>query len=607
MTVIGRKVVPRSIDNPLPGARNSLAGLTNPLRRGWRQFNGAIWGAVWSAIRSRWGEGGDGPGFHTIIRGGTIYDGSGEPPFIADVGIARGRIAAIGDLSREHARDEIDASGLAVAPGFINPLSWATESLFADPSAESDIRQGVTLEIFGEGLSMGPLSPDMKRDLAIKRRDYPVEIDWTSLGEFFDSLERRGFTPNIASFVGATTVRKHLLGHERRAPTPLELKHMCELVREAMRDGALGLGSALIYSPAAFATTEELRQLALAAAEFGGAYSTHLRSESARLLEALAEALAIAAATRQHVEIHHLKAAGRTNWPLMVKAIEMIDNARAAGLSVAANMYPYDTAASGLDAAMPLWCQEGGHRAWADRLRRPELRARIEQEIRAPGADWENLYAAAGSAELVRVLGLRNPGLQHYTGWTLAAIARDRGVTPEAAMIDLVIEDDSRVSAAFTLMSEANVDAQLVKPWVSICSDEAALAPRPPFLTHHPHPRAYGAFARFLGRYVRERQLLPLAEAIRRLTSLPATNLSLAGRGRLAPDFWADVVVFSPRTVADRATFAAPHQFSAGVAHVLINGVIALRDGVMTGARPGRIVRGPGWRQSAEQPPRAAG
>jgi N-acyl-D-amino-acid deacylase len=581
--------------------------LTDPVRRGWRQVNGAIWGAVWSTIRSRWGEGSEVPGFHTIVRGGTIYDGSGGPSFVADVGIARGRVAAIGDLSRALARDEIDARGLAVAPGFINPLSWATESLLADPSAESDIRQGVTLEIFGEGLSMGPLSPDMKRDLAAKRRDYPVEIDWTTLGEFFDHMERRGFTPNIASFVGATTVRKHLLGHERRAPTPLELKRMCELVREAMRDGALGLGSALIYSPAAFAATEELRQLALAAAEFGGAYATHLRSESDRLLEALSEALSIARATRRHVEIYHLKAAGRANWPLMAKAIEMIDAARAAGLSVAANMYPYDTAASGLDAAMPLWCQEGGHHAWLERLRQPDLRSRIAQEIRAAGTDWENLYAAAGSADLVRVLGLRNPELQRYTGWTLAAIARERGVTPEVAMIDLVLADDSRVAAAFTLMSEANIEAQLTRPWVSICSDEEALAPRPPFLTHHPHPRGYGAFARFLGRYVRERQLLPLAEAIRRLTSLPADNFSLADRGRLAPDYWADVVVFDPQSVVDRATFAAPHQFSRGVAHVLINGVAVLRDGALTGARPGRIVRGPGWRRSAEELPRAAG
>ncbi|MCS6948678.1 MAG: amidohydrolase family protein, partial [Steroidobacteraceae bacterium] len=344
------------------------------------------------------------------------------------------------------------------------------------------------------------------------------------------------------------------------------------------------------------------------------AYATHLRSESTGLLAALDEAIDIARATRQHVEIYHLKAAGRAAWPLLPAAIARIEAARAAGLSIGANMYPYDAAASGLDAAMPLWCQEGGHRAWLERLRNPALRARIEREIVAAGDDWENFYAAAGSAELVRVLGLRNPALRRYAGLTLAEIARQRGQRPEAAMIDLVLEDDSRVAAAYTLMSEENLERQLRLPWISICSDAESLAPDGLFATHHPHPRAYGSFARFLARYVRERQLLPLQEAIRRMTSLPATQLRLHGRGRIAPDYWADLVVFDPAKIQDHATYAKPQQFASGVEHVFVNGVAVLRDGKITGARPGRIVRGPGWRgEPAAQPsalgdwPKAAG
>ena len=588
-------------------SRDRGGELTGPLRRGWRFVNGAIWGVVWSSIRGQWGEGVGAPRFHTILRGGSICDGSGAEPFVADIGIARGRIAAIGDLSDDKARDDIDVRGLTVAPGFINPLSWATSSLLVDSSAESDIRQGVTLEVFGEGVSMGPLTDAMKRDLEAQQRDYRYDIEWTTLGEYLDLVERRGVAPNIASFVGATTVRKHELGDARRAPNQAELARMCELVRAAMREGALGLGSALIYAPAAWADTAELRALAAAAAEFGGAYSTHLRSESDGLLVALAEALEIARSNRQHLELHHLKAAGRGNWPLLAPALRMIEAAHADGCSVAANMYPYDTAASGLDAAMPLWCQEGGHREWLARLRQPQIRARVEQEILAAGANWENFYAAAGSADLVRVLGLRNPALRRYTGWTIAEIARERGQRPEAAIVDLVLEDDSRVAAAYTLMSEANIERQLTRPWVSICSDEVALAPRGMFLSHHPHPRAYGSFARFLGRYVRDKQLLPLAEAVRRLTSLPAANLKLPDRGRLVPDAWADLVVFDPARIADLASFAAPHQFARGMQQVFVNGVAVLRDGVMSGARPGRIVRGPGWQDRGMELPRAAG
>ncbi len=566
----------------------------------------AIARVIWGAVRSRWSEGAGAPQFHTILRGGWICDGGGGEPYVADIGLADGRIAAMGDLGNARARDDIPVHGLAVAPGFINPLSWATTSLIADSSAESDIRQGVTLEIFGEGLSMGPLNEPMKQDIE-SQQQYRFEIEWTTLGEYLEFLQRRGVAPNIASFIGATTVRKYVLGHGKRAPNAAELAQMCDLVRQAMREGALGVGSALIYAPAAWAGPAELQALALAAAEYGGAYSTHLRSESDRLLTALAEALDVARATRQHVEIHHLKAAGRRNWDLLPRALDMIDAARATGLSVGANMYPYDAAASGLDATMPLWCQEGGHQDWLARLRQPDLRARVEAEILAAGQDWENFYAAAGSADLVRVLGLRNPRLRRYTGWTIAEIARDRGVRPEAVMVDLVLEDDSRVAAAFTLMSETNIELQLQKSWVSICSDEEALAPRGMFLAHHPHPRAYGSFARFLGRYVRERQLLPLGEAVRRLSALPARNFNLYGRGVLAPDAWADIVVFDPARMVDTATFAAPQQFAAGVQQVFVNGVAVLRDGAMTGARPGRVVRGPGYQPVGTALPRAAG
>ncbi|MFZ9709720.1 MAG: N-acyl-D-amino-acid deacylase family protein [Steroidobacteraceae bacterium] len=566
----------------------------NPFRRVRQAFWGLVFAALWRRVRAS----GDvpPPAFSLVIRGGLVFDGSGAPPVQADVGLVRDRIAAIGDLGWMRGRTEIDARGLAVAPGFINSLSWATESIIEDPTAESDLRQGVTLEVFGEGLSMGPLNAEMRRELRARRRDSRYPVDWHTLGEYLEFLEKRGVTVNVASLVGATTLRIHEIGHADRAPTARELARMQALVREAMAEGALGVGSSLIYTPAAFAKPDELRALALAAAESGGGYFSHLRSESSRLLAAVDELVEIARATRAHAEIWHFKAAGRAHWPLLEAAIARIEAARAEGLNVAANVYPYLAGASGFDAAMPPWVQEGGHERWLERLRDPALREQLLKEIARPDPEWESLYAAAGSADNVRLLGFRHAHLQALCGQTLAEIARQRGCSPEQAIVDLVLEDDSRVHAAYFMMSEDNLRRLLQLPWVSVCSDEEALAPRGAFLQHTPHPRAYGAFARFLGHYVREEGLLPLTEAIRRLTSLPASHLKISDRGLLRAGAMADVVVFDPERIQDHATYAHPHQFASGVRHVVVNGQLALLDGVATGARSGRFVRGPGWR-----------
>lgn len=578
-----------------------------------RRLRQLFWGAVFAAIYRRDRSFRPAPAFHTILRGGTIYDGSGTAPVEGDVALRGDRIVAIGDLSHFDARYEYDVRGLAVAPGFINSLSWATESLIVDPRSESDIRQGVTLEVFGEGVSMGPLTVAMKRDLAARQGDIRFRVDWSTLGEYFEFLERRGIVPNVASLVGATTVRVHEMGYAHRDPTTRELARMCDLVRAAMEEGALGVGSALIYAPAAYARTAELLALAHAAAEYGGGYFSHVRSEMHGLLEAIDEVNTIARATTRHAEIYHLKAAGETNHSLMNEAIARIDAARESGVDVSANMYPYVAGASGLDAAMPPWVQEGGHRAWVTRLRDPAIRARVLEDIRSPGKDWDNLYAAAGSPENVTLLGFRQPAMQRLTGRTLADVARERGVTPEDALIDLVLEDDSRVTVAYFMMSEANVARQLAVPWITLGSDEESLAPRGSFLRHRPHPRAYGTFARFLGHYVRDLGVATLADAVRRLTSLPASNLGIRERGMLKVGNYGDVVVFDPESVRDHATFAEPHRFATGMKHVFVNGRIVLRDGEMTGARPGRVVRGPGWRRGAQpvetsaELPKAAG
>jgi N-acyl-D-amino-acid deacylase len=552
---------------------------------------------VFAALWRRTRESGETPppAFSLLIRGGTVYDGSGGLPRVTDIGVVRDRIAAIGDLGWMNGRVEIDARGLAVAPGFINSLSWATESIIEDATAESDMRQGVTLEVFGEGLSMGPLNASMRRDLRLRRLGSRYPPDWNTLGEYLEFLEKHGVGVNVASLVGATTLRIHELGHTDRSPNERELGRMQGLVRQAMLEGALGVGSSLIYAPAAFAAPPELRALALAAAEYGGGYFSHVRSESSQLLTAIDELIDIARATREHAEVWHFKAAGRRNWPLLEAAVARIEAARAEGLDVSANVYPYLAGASGFDAAIPPWVQEGGTAQWLARLRDPQIRALVVKEIDDPSPTWESLYAAAGSAENVRLLGFRRAQLQSLTGQTLAAIAAARARSLAETIVDLVLEDESRVHAAYFMMSEDNLRRLLQLPWVTLCSAEEALAPRGAFLRHAPHPRAYGSFARFLGHYVRDQGLLPLSEAIRRLTALPAANLRLADRGCLRPGAFADVVIFDPAGIVDHATYAAPHRFASGMRHVFVNGQAVLREGVATGARPGRFVGGPGF------------
>ena len=534
--------------------------------------------------------------YDTIITNGVVYDGSGAAPVRASVAIKGDRIAAIGALEGARTKNTIDARGLAVAPGFINMLSWAPESLIADGRSQSDIRQGVTLEVFGEGESMGPLNDTMKREAVEQQSDFKYDIGWTTLGDYLDFVVKRGISPNVASFVGATTVRVHELGYADRAPTPQELERMKNLVRQAMREGALGVGSSLIYAPAFYAKTPELIELARAAGEHGGMYISHMRSEGNELEQAVEEVITIAREAGVPAEIYHLKAAGRDNWPKMDAVLQRIEEARKQGWKITADMYMYTAGATGLDAMMPPWVQEGGFKSWKARLQDPAIRERLLTEIRTPTNSWENLFLLAGDPEKILLVGFKNNALKPLTGKTLAAVARMRGKSPEETAIELVIEDDSRVATVYFLMSEENIHKQLLKPWVSVDSDAASLAPEGFFLKSNPHPRAYGNFARLLGKYVREERVLALPEAIRRLTSLPATNLSIERRGLLAPGYYADVVLFDPATITDNATFEKPHQYATGVSDVFVNGVQVLRGGEHTGAKPGRVVRGPGWK-----------
>jgi N-acyl-D-amino-acid deacylase len=533
------------------------------------------------------------PSYDLILRGGTIYDGSGGKPYVGDVAIWRDRIAAVGKLGKAKAAVEIDVKGLAVAPGFVNMLSWATDTLLVDSRAQSDVRQGVTLEVMGEGWSMGPLNPAMKRDLVEQQGDVKFDVTWTTLGDYFATLEKKGIAPNVASFVGATTVRVHEVGYDDRPPTPEELARMKELVRAAMAEGALGVGSSLIYAPAFYARTDELVELSKVAGESGGMYISHLRSEGDRFLEALDELIEISRRAGVPAEVYHLKAAGQANWGKMEAAIRRIEAARAGGQKITADMYTYTAGATGLDAAMPPWVQEGGLAQWIERLRDPATRERVKREMSAPGDGWENLYLAAGGPEHILLSEFKSEALKPLTGKTLAEAARLRGKSPQETAMDLVIEDGTRVGTIYFLMSEDNLRKQLPLPWVSFGSDAGALSTEGVFLKSSPHPRTYGNFARVLGRYVRDEKLLPLEEAVRKLTSLPCDNLKIRDRGRLREGYFA---VFDPRTIADRATYDRPHQYAVGVRHVLVNGTPVLRDGEPTGTTPGRIVRGPGWR-----------
>ncbi|HUP47345.1 MAG TPA: D-aminoacylase [Thermoanaerobaculia bacterium] len=521
-----------------------------------------------------------------VIRNGVIYDGSGGAPFTGGVIIDGDRIVRVGEVGEARGRVNIDARGMAVAPGFINTLSWATSSLIEDGRSQSDIRQGVTLEVFGEGWSMGPLNERMKREMVEQQGDIKFDVTWTTLGEYLDHLVRRGISPNVASFAGASTVRIHELGYEDRAPTPEELGRMKDLVRQAMREGALGVGSSLIYAPAFYAKTGELIELSRAAGEFGGMYISHMRSEGNELLEAVDELITIAREAGVAAQIYHLKAAGRSNWPKMDAVIARVNAARAAGLRITADMYTYPAGATGLDAMMPPWVQEGGFKKWKERLQDASIRERLIAEMSTPTDEWENLFVLAGSAEQILLVGFKNEALKPLTGKTLAEVAAMRGKSPQETAIELVIEDDSRVGTVYFLMSEENIRRQVALPWVAFDSDAASLAPEGVFLRSNPHPRAYGNFARLLAKYVREEKVVPLEEAVRRLTSFPAQTLRIAERGLLRPGHFADVVVFDPATIQDHATFERPHQYATGVEHVFVNGVQVLRDGEHTGAKP---------------------
>jgi N-acyl-D-amino-acid deacylase len=535
--------------------------------------------------------------YDVIIRGGTVYDGSGAEGVRSDVGIRGDRIARVASLQGSAAATVIDARGLAIAPGFINMLSWSTESLLVDGRSLGEIKQGVTTQIFGEGDSMGPLTPEMKRRRLDAQGDVRFDITWTTLGEYLQELERRGVSQNVASFVGATTIREHVVGLEDRQATPEQLEEMRRLVRQEMEAGALGIGSSLIYAPAFYASTEELIELCRAAAPYRGKYISHLRSEGNRLIEAVEEFLRIAREAKVPAEIYHLKAAGQRNWSKMDRVIEMVEKARADGLKITADMYTYPAGATGLDASMPPSALDGGYEALFARLRDPDERSRIREAIRTPTDEWENLYLAAGSAERVLLVDFKKPSMKKYTGMTLAEVAKLRNEDPVDTIMNLVMEDESRVGTVYFMMSEANIRKQMRLPWVSFGSDAASMAPEPPFTRSATHPRAYGNFARVLGLYVREERVLRLGEAVRKLSALPATNLELGGRGYIRPGLFADVVVFDPRTVKDTATFEKPHQLAAGMRHVLVNGVHVLRDGEHTGAKPGRALRGPGARR----------
>ncbi|KAF1724013.1 N-acyl-D-amino-acid deacylase family protein [Pseudoxanthomonas japonensis] len=540
--------------------------------------------------------------YDLLIRNGVVYDGSGGAPQRVDVAVSGDRIVALLPAGQKaDAKEILDAKGMAVAPGFINVLSWATESLIADGRGVSDTKQGVTLEIFGEGWSMGPVNPRMRADALKQQVDIRYDIPWTTLGGYLEHLEQRGVTPNVASFVGATTVRIHELGEDDVDPTPEQLARMQDVVRQAMREGALGVGSSLIYPPAAFAETGELIALAKAAGESGGGYISHMRSEADRFLEAIDETISIARATGQRAEAYHLKAAGEKNWPKMQQAIDRINAAREAGLQVSADMYVYTAGATGLTASLPPWVQAGGHDAMIRRLKDPATRARVIAEMRDPDVSWENLRLLAGSDERLLLIEFKSDALKPLGGKTLAAIARERGTSPEDTAIDLIIEDDHRIGTAYFLMSEENIELGLKQPWVSLGSDAESSAPEGVFLKSSTHPRAYGNVARFLGHYVRDRRLMPLEEGIHRLTGLPAANWKLKDRGCLQAGCYADIVVFDPATIADRATYDKPQQYATGVSEVFVNGVQVLREGEHTGATPGRVVRGPGWTGRADE------
>ncbi len=534
--------------------------------------------------------------YDVIIRNGTIYDGGGGTPIHGDVAIRGDKITIVGTLEGAHGKTEVDAQGMAVAPGFINMLSWATDSLIIDGRSLGDIVQGVTLEVFGEGVSYGPVNDALRAQLKVRAGSDVINPTWTTLGGYLEFLEERGVSCNVASFVGATTVRMYTLKYDDRTPNPAELEEMKGLVRQAMEEGAMGVGSSLIYPPAFYAQTPELIELCKVAAEYHGMYISHMRSEGNTFLEALQELITISREAGIDAEVYHLKAAGTANWPKMDEAIAMIEKARAEGLDISANMYTYVAGSTGLDAVLPPWVAEGGRPELEKRLRDPKTRAQIIEEMKTPSDKWENMLQLVGTPENILLVDFDTPKLKPLIGKTLKQVADERGTSPQDTAIDLILEDGTRVSSVYFMMSEDNVVKQLKYPWVSFGSDAGSLAPEGQFLESSTHPRAYGNFARLLGKYVRDEKVMPLEEAVRRLTSLPAGHLKIKDRGRLAEGFFADVVVFDPATIQDHATFEKPHQLSTGMLHVFVNGAQVLKDGEHTGATPGRVVRGPGWK-----------
>jgi N-acyl-D-amino-acid deacylase len=533
--------------------------------------------------------------YDTIIRNGLIYDGNGGKPYLADIGINADTIAFMGDLKSATAGTERDASQMAVSPGFINMLSWATESLIEDGHSQSDIRQGVTLEVMGEGSSMGPLNAAMKRDLQLGQGDIKYKVAWNTLGEYLQFLENKGVSCNVASFIGAGTLRVHVIGEEDRQATPDELAHMQDLVKQAMEQGAMGIGSSLIYPPDFFASTDELIALCKVAAAHGGMYISHLRSEGNKLDAAVDELLTIAREANIRAEIYHIKAVGKDNWHKMDGVIGRIEKARAEGLHITADMYTYVAGATGLTAAFPPSLQDGGFGKLWQRLQNKKVRAEMIQVMKTNPDDWENLYYGAGSAENVLLLGFKQDSLKKYTGKTLAQVAKLRGSSPEETAIDLIVTDSTRIDVAYFFMTEENLKKEIKLPWVSFGSDAGSYTPEGVFLKSQPHPRAYGNFARVLGHYVRDEKILSLESAIYKLAKLPATNLKLKKRGELKVGNYADIVVFDPQKVSDHATFDQPQQFATGMKDVWVNGTIVLEDGEHTGAKPGRFVKGPGY------------
>ena len=534
------------------------------------------------------------PDFDVIIKGGTVYDGADSDPKNVDVAIRGDRIAGIGDFKTAKAKTVIDATGLAVAPGFINMLSWSNESLIQDGRSQSEIRQGVTTEIMGEGESMGPVNDRVREHMLREQGDIKYDIKWNTLADYLRYLESRGVSCNVASFIGATTIRENVIGFEDKPPTPEQLEQMRQLVRKEMEAGALGIGTSLIYPPAFYAKTEELIELCKVAAKYQGKYISHMRSEGNRLLEGLDELTRISREAGIPAEVYHIKAAGQPNWGKIDDLLSRIQAARKEGLKITADMYTYTAGGTGLDASLPPWTEDGGYPALFKRLRDPATRKKIKVQVQAQSDEWENMYLAAGGPEHILLVGFKSEKLKPLTGKTLAEVAKMRGKDPIDTAMDLIAEDESRIGTIYFIISEENIRKELSKPWIAFGSDEASQAPEGVFLKSNPHPRAYGNFARVLGKYVRDEKVIPLAEAIRRLSALPATNLGLDHRGFIKEGMFADVVVFDPATIADRATFEKPHQYAVGVKHVFVNGVQVLKDGEHTGAKPGRALWGPG-------------